>query len=430
MAGPRDGDQGYTPEGDMSRLDKEGLVKRVLGVLLVVGAAVCLTVSASARTDHTAVSVNKTGAGTVTSNPRGSQCNNPPGSNLCINGITCGNDCSDSFKQGTSVTFTATPDSGATFLGWGGACSGTSTTCSLTMPASDTSLSIDASFSGSGGGGGPPPPPPPSRYALEVVKSGTGAGSVVSDPAGIDCGPTCSMTSDNGQQITLKPTAAPGSVFKGFSGACSGATCIFTLTADSVVTAVFDTAAPVEYPLSVTKAGDGSGTVTSSTGGIACGPTCSVTLPAGTAVALSAVADDGATFTGWSGGACSGTFACTLTLSAPVAVTATFMKVRDTTAPRVVAFAATVKRGKRSRLTYFVSDDSGRSSEKIVVYKGRKVLARLAAAEHVATAGTVRAVTWKVPAKLALGKRRFCVTAADASGNASAPSCAPVTIKR
>jgi hypothetical protein len=39
-------------------------------------------------------------------------------------------------------------------------------------------------------------------------------------------------------------------------------------------------------------------------------------------------------------------------------------------------------------------------------------------------------VMWKVPAKAKLGKRRFCVTAGDAAGNKSAPSCASLTIKR
>src|SRR5205085_10356218 len=107
VAGPRDGDQGYTPEGDMSRLDKEGLVKRVLGVLLVVGAAVCLTVSASARTDHTAVSVNQTRAGTGASNPPRSQRNNPAGSALCTHGITCRTGCADRFNHATSLPFTA-----------------------------------------------------------------------------------------------------------------------------------------------------------------------------------------------------------------------------------------------------------------------------------------------------------------------------------
>ncbi|WP_394787384.1 serine protease [Rhodoferax sp.] len=58
------------------------------------------------------------GTGTVTSSPAG---------------ISCGATCATPFPIGTAVTVTATPASGATFTGWGGACSGTSNSCSLTM---------------------------------------------------------------------------------------------------------------------------------------------------------------------------------------------------------------------------------------------------------------------------------------------------------
>jgi hypothetical protein len=408
-------------------------MRRVLAVLVVLAVAVCLSVSASARTLHSTISVSVSGSGNVKSSPSGSGCQ----PDICPSGaINCPQGrCQTQYKQGTNVTFTEEPTSGQSFLGWGGYCagSGTNSTCSFTVPSTDTSLSISASFTGSSGGGGgpPPPPPPPSRYTLNVTKSGSGSGSVVSDPAGINCGSTCSMTSDNGQLIRLTATPAPGSVFVGWSGGCTGATCAPTLVSDLTVTAVFDTAAPVpvDYRLSVSKAGDGSGTVTSSTGGISCGATCSATLPAGTAVGLTATPEAGSTFTGWSG-ACSGTGACSLTLGAAAAVTATFETIKDTAAPRAVAFAASAKRGKKAKLSYFVSDDSGQSSEQIMVYKGRRIIARLAAALHVAKAGTVRTVSWKVPAKTPLGKRRFCVTASDAAGNKSAPTCATLTIKR
>jgi Divergent InlB B-repeat domain len=411
-------------------------VNRLRVILLVLGAAVVLVVPASARALHTNYTVSVSGNGNVTA-----PCDNSGTPPNCVGGaINCPQGrCSTQYKQGTSVTFTATPNGSDTFLGWGGSagCSGSGSTCTVSVPLTDTSLTVTASFTGSRGGGGgggggggpPPPPPPPSRYSLTVTKSGTGAGTVVSDPAGIDCGATCSMTSDNGQLIRLTATAAPGSVFKGWTGGCTGATCTPTLTSDLTVTAVFDSAAPVTYALSVAKAGDGSGTVTSSTGGISCGTACSATLPTGTVVALSATPADGSTFTGWSG-ACTGTGACSLTLSASTSVTATFETVKDTAAPRVVAFASTVKRGKKSKLSYFVSDDSGQSSERILVYNGRKIYARLAATLHVAKAGTVRTVTWKVPKKAPLGKRKWCVTATDASANASAPSCARLTIKR
>ena len=49
-------------------------------------------------------------------------------------GINCGTACSASVTGGTSVTLSATADSGSTFAGWGGACSGTAS-CVVTVNA-------------------------------------------------------------------------------------------------------------------------------------------------------------------------------------------------------------------------------------------------------------------------------------------------------
>src|SRR5262245_31559044 len=88
------------------------------------------------------------------------------------------------------------------------------------------------------------------------------------------------------------------------------------------VTATF-AAAPVTYSLTVTKAGTGSGTVTSSPAGISCGTTCSGSYNSGTAVTLTAAAASGSTFSGWSG-ACTGTGSCSVTMDAAKSVTANF----------------------------------------------------------------------------------------------------------
>jgi hypothetical protein len=60
---------------------------------------------------------------------------------------------------------------------------------------------------------------------------------------------------------------------------------------------------PVRYTLTVTKAGTGSGTVTSNPAGVSCGADCTETYQDGTFVSLAAVADPGSTFDGWSGDA-------------------------------------------------------------------------------------------------------------------------------
>jgi hypothetical protein len=75
---------------------------------------------------------------------------------------------------------------------------------------------------------------------------------------------------------------------------------------------------------SVTPAGTGSGTVTSSPAGINCGATCGTTaFTLGTTVTLTTAPGAGSTFTGWSG-ACSGTGSCVLLIDDVKSVTATF----------------------------------------------------------------------------------------------------------
>jgi len=75
--------------------------------------------------------------------------------------------------------------------------------------------------------------------------------------------------------------------------------------------------------LSISLSGNGSGTVTSSPGGINCPGACSAPFDLGTAACLTATASSGSTFAGWSG-ACSGTGACNVTMDTDQAVTATF----------------------------------------------------------------------------------------------------------
>lgn len=86
------------------------------------------------------------------------------------------------------------------------------------------------------------------------------------------------------------------------------------------------------HTLTVSTAGTGSGTVTSSPAAIACPGTCSATLGSGTVVTLAAAPAAGSTFTGWSGAGCSGAGGCTLTMSADHPVTATFTRKQTTTA--------------------------------------------------------------------------------------------------
>src|SRR5207247_1604848 len=83
----------------------------------------------------------------------------------------------------------------------------------------------------------------------------------------------------------------------------------------------------VPNTLTVSKAGTGSGTVTSSDGAINCGSTCLAAYVSGTIVTLTASPSAGSVFSGWSGAGCSGTGTCVVTMTAAQAVSATFTQV-------------------------------------------------------------------------------------------------------
>jgi PKD domain-containing protein/List-Bact-rpt repeat protein len=168
-------------------------------------------------------------------------------------------------------------------------------------------------------------------YGLTVTLTGTGAGTVTSDPAGINCPTTCSATFPVGTYVNLSGAAAAGSTFAGITGCdfYSLGTCTVTMSGQKSVTAKFDGGGSTPLPpassptLTVSKTGTGSGTVSSAPSGVNCGPTCSAPFSQGTAVTLSAAPGSGSTFTGW-GGACSGTGSCVVTMSSDASVTAGF----------------------------------------------------------------------------------------------------------
>ena len=172
-------------------------------------------------------------------------------------------------------------------------------------------------------------------HAATLGVGKTGSGTVTSSPAGIDCGTSCRAHYTRGTTVTLIASAAPGYSFAGWSGACSGATatCALSITRRHrvAVTASFSQNSASSYTLTVSNAG--SGTVTSSPGGINCATSCSASYAGGTNVTLTASAAPGYSFAGWSG-ACSGTGAsCTVSMTAARGVFATFSQDVALTAP-------------------------------------------------------------------------------------------------
>jgi uncharacterized repeat protein (TIGR02543 family) len=249
--------------------------------------------STTAGASTFALTITNAGGGTVTSSPAG---------------INCGAICTVNVPGSTSVTLTATPDPGFAFVGWTGSCTDVGTTCSFAMLGP---RNVTATFA--------------ANSTLTISKSGSGAGTVTSSAGGINCGATCSGSFAAGASVTLTAAPAPGSTFSGWGGACAGTpatqtTCTVTMDASKTAIATFSV---LQSALSVTKAGNGTGTVTSSPAGIDCGATCAASYNPDVTVTLTATAASGSFFAGWSG-ACTGTGTCQVAMSQARTVTATF----------------------------------------------------------------------------------------------------------
>lgn len=276
------------------------------------GTGTCTVVMSAARSvtatftlSSYTVTVAKTGTGTG-------------GVTASSGSLSCGTTCSASYDYGTMLTLTATATAGSTFSGWGGACSGASTTCAVTVSAA---TAVTANFA-------------LNSYTLTASKSGAGSGTIAASTGALSCGTTCAASYSHGTSVVLTATAATGSTFAGWGGECSAAvgnTCTLSMTAARSASATFTLNT---YTVSFAKAGAGSGTVASSDGTLSCGPSCSTTSPTfayGTSVTLTASPSDGSSFGSWSGGTCSGsTSPCTFTVTGSATVTATFALISRT----------------------------------------------------------------------------------------------------
>lgn len=209
-----------------------------------------------------------TGFGTITSYPTGT-----------------------TFKAGTVVTLTAIPNANSTFEGWSGGCTGIFQKCAVTMNANTT---VTAPFT-------------LKTYKLMAI-GGTGGSITPSGSIGVNYGGRKVFT------IKADPGYKIGDVkVDGISVGARRSYTFTNVTSNHTIEASFS---PVTYNLSITKAGTGSGAVTSNPAG--------TIHNVGTLVTLNATPNADSTFVGWSG-ACSGpSETCTITMNVDVAVIATF----------------------------------------------------------------------------------------------------------
>ena len=257
---------------------------RLLVVAIVLGA--CGGGGGNNSTPHN-VTVDVQGPGTVTSTP---------------NGIDCPSACSGTFTD--HVTLYAQPDSGATFVGWSGACSGSDPSCSLGLSSDESATAMFA---------------PAGNQTLTVAV--TGPGSVTG--MNLSCpGSNCMQSYAPGTMVTLAASPDASASFTGWSGDCTGTSaCTVTMDQARNVTATF-AGPPGMHMLSVTVTGPG--TVTSTPSGINCSTgTCTAMFNDTDTVALMETPTGAGTFTSWSG-YCTGNGPCNVPMTADRSVTATF----------------------------------------------------------------------------------------------------------
>ncbi len=151
--------------------------------------------------------------------------NNPTGQGTVTSSdgyINCPGTCSHSYLENSQVTLTANPAQGWQFSAWGGACTGSNPSCTVTMSGNET---VSATFV-------------QSTYTLTVSMSGDG--TITSTDGYINCPGTCSHSYLSFTQVTLNAAPTHGWNFVGWSGACSGTgSCPLTMLGNYGVSAYF-----------------------------------------------------------------------------------------------------------------------------------------------------------------------------------------------
>jgi hypothetical protein len=146
--------------------------------------------------------------------------------------INCPPTCSETVNDGARVQLDATPNASSRFVSWGGSCTGSDTSCSVTV---SSDIVVGANFN--------------LTELITVELVGTGGGDVVAlQPADLvlDCNldnAPCTVSYDEGASITLSAEPDDQSVFDGWGGDCenaTGQTCTLVLSGPITAIAQFD----------------------------------------------------------------------------------------------------------------------------------------------------------------------------------------------
>lgn len=299
---------------------------------------------ASGPTTYT-LSVTTSGSGTVT----GPQ-------------IDCGIHCTGEYTSGTTVELTPRP-SGSTFTRWEGACSGAGS-CILSM---SENRSVRAVFTNTPGLAAPSGLTATTASTSQINltwadNSNNETGFRIERKMG--SGGSWSEIATPGESVgTYQDTGLAASTqyfYRVRAYNSSGSSVVYSGYSNETSATTSGTTSTQE--LRVTKAGNGSGTVTSEPAGINCAPPCTASFANGQPVTLRATATSGA-FTGWSGD-CTGA-TCSVTMSGPKTVTATFTIPAALNAPSALTASPPAGPRNTEMVLTWVNNSSGQTGFKV-----------------------------------------------------------------
>ncbi|MBI3761302.1 MAG: pilus assembly protein, partial [Chloroflexi bacterium] len=208
--------------------------------------------------------------------------------------------CVNDYNDGTTVTLTATANTGYTFSNWSGGASGSTNPTSVTITAN---TNVVANFT-------------PNCYTLTTNVSPGGSGSVDPSPP-----QNCPGGWKYGTVVTLTATAGGGYVFTNWSGDVSGGTNPVDVTVDTNKNVTANFIYVGCYTLTTSVSPGGGGSVTPSPASNCAGGK----YTGGTVVTLTAWPSVGYGFSSWSGDASGSANPTTITVATDKSVTANFV---------------------------------------------------------------------------------------------------------
>jgi hypothetical protein len=309
-----------------------------------------------------------------------------------------GTGCEFYYLPGATVTATANPAPASTFLGFSTPLCANTRFCTMNLPLES---SLVARFS---------------PLEVRVIKAGNDTGTVVSEPPGISCPPTCTAPFPAGSQVTLVAAPDPATPFLSWKFGCTPSTtdprrCTLAATnrPNWVGVALGEDAevgAPTTLAVLFDIARVGKGVIKGRE--LDCGPKCEHRYVFGSREELRASPSKGWRFTRWNG-ACGKAATCSLYIGPFTTLGALFL---ENLAPQLQSVKATGTSATRKltvRLTV-------RHRAQVRLQLRREGAATVLADRRFDLKGGANAVVLPVPAKTGAGRLRLTISVSDGLG--------------